>query len=54
MVIGLIAVVVGAQVGAKVMNEKMKGRWIKQIFGVLLLGVAIKFSWPIISGLLAN
>ena len=54
MVIGLIAVVVGAQVGAKVMNEKMKGRWIKQIFGVLLLGVAIKFSWPIISGLLSN
>jgi uncharacterized membrane protein YfcA len=54
MLIGLIAVIVGAQVGAKVMNERMKARWIKQIFGVLLLGVAVKFSWPIIFHLLAH
>ncbi|MCU7834215.1 MAG: sulfite exporter TauE/SafE family protein [gamma proteobacterium symbiont of Taylorina sp.] len=40
-----IAAVIGAQIGGKVMKEKMKARWIKQIFGVLLIFVAIKFSW---------
>ena len=43
-----IAVIIGAQIGGKVMKEKMKARWIKQIFGVLLIIVAIKFSWNII------
>lgn len=42
-----IAVIIGAQIGGKVMKEKMKARWIKQIFGVLLVFVAIKFSWNI-------
>jgi hypothetical protein len=37
-----IAVIVGSQIGAKVMKEKMKAKWIKQMFAVLLLGVAIK------------
>ncbi len=50
--LGLIAVIVGSQVGAKVMKEKMKARWIKELFGVLLLGVAVKFSWPILGPLL--
>ena len=49
MAVGLIAVVVGAQIGAKVMKEKMKARWIKQLFGLLLLGVAVRFAWPIVS-----
>ncbi len=42
-----IAVIIGAQIGAKVMKEKMKARWIKQMFGILLIFVAIKFSWNI-------
>ncbi len=42
-----IAVIIGAQLGAKVMKEKMKARWIKQMFGILLISVAIKFSWKI-------
>lgn len=42
-----IAVIVGAQIGGKVMREKMKARWIKQMFGGLLIFVAIKFSWDI-------
>jgi len=42
-----IAVIIGAQLGAKVMKEKMKARWIKQMFGILLIAVAIKFSWNI-------
>ncbi len=37
-----IAVIIGAQVGAHVMKEKMKARWIKQMFAVVLLGVAVK------------
>ncbi len=49
MAAGLIAVVIGSQIGAKVMKEKMKARWIKQVFGMLLLGVAARFAWPIIS-----
>jgi uncharacterized membrane protein YfcA len=37
-----IAVIIGSQVGAKVMREKMKPKWIKQMFAVVLLGVALK------------
>ena len=42
MVLTLIAVIIGSQIGAKVMKEKMKARWIKQMFGLVLLGVAVK------------
>jgi uncharacterized membrane protein YfcA len=49
MLLGFIAVIIGSQIGAKVMKEKMKARWIKQAFGVLLLLVAVKFSWPIVT-----
>ena len=41
MAIGVIAVIIGSQIGAKVMQEKMKAQWIKQAFGVLLLLVAV-------------
>ncbi|WP_461834795.1 sulfite exporter TauE/SafE family protein [Desulfothermus sp.] len=37
-----IAVIIGSQIGAKVMKEKMKAKWIKQMFGIVLLAVAIK------------
>ncbi len=43
-----IAVIVGAQVGAMIMKEKMKARWIKQMFAVVLLGVAVKLFWKIL------
>jgi len=43
-----IAVIVASQIGARVMKGKMKARWIKQIFGVLLLLIAIKLSWSLI------
>ncbi len=42
-----VAVVIGSQIGAKVMNEKMKAKWIKQMFAVVLLGVAAKLFWKI-------
>ena len=37
-----IAVIIASQIGAKVMKEKMKARWIKQMFAVVLLAVAVK------------
>ncbi len=52
MILGLVAVVIGSQIGAKVMMEKMKARWIKALFGLLLLGVAVRFSWPAVSHLI--
>lgn len=42
-----IAVIIGAQLGGKMMKEKMKARSIKQMFGILLILVAVKFSWNI-------
>ncbi len=42
-----IAVIIASQIGAKVMREKMKVQWIKQMFGVLLIFVAIKLFWNI-------
>ncbi len=40
-----IAVVIGSQIGARVMKEKMKAKWIKQMFGIILIGVGIKLLW---------
>ena len=42
MITTTVAVIVGSQIGAKVMNERMKAKWIKQMFAVVLLGVATK------------
>lgn len=42
-----IAVIIGSQMGAKVMKEKMKAKWIKQMFAVVLLGVAVKLLWKL-------
>ncbi len=42
-----IAVIIGSQIGAKVMKEKMKAKWIKQMFAVVLLGVAAKLIWKL-------
>lgn len=45
MVATAMVVIIGSQIGAKVMKEKMKARWIRQMFGVLLLGVSVKLLW---------
>ncbi|MCF8070343.1 MAG: sulfite exporter TauE/SafE family protein [Desulfobacterales bacterium] len=47
MIVASIAVIIGSQFGAKFMKEKMKARWIKQMFAVLLLGVAVKLLWKL-------
>lgn len=44
-----IAVIIASQIGARVMNEKMKAKWIKHIFGLLLIAVAVKLSWHFVS-----
>lgn len=43
-----VAVALASQIGAKVMKEKMKARWIKQMFAVVLLGVAVKLLWKLL------
>ena len=40
-----IAVIIGSQIGARMMKEKMRARWIKQMFAVVLLGVAVRLLW---------
>ena len=47
MIATVVAVIIGSQIGAKVMTEKMKAKWIKQMFAVVLLSVAIKLLWKI-------
>lgn len=42
-----VAVIVGAWIGAQVMKEKMKARWLKQMFAVILLAVAVKLLWKL-------
>ncbi len=48
MIATVVAVIIGSQVGAKVMTERMKAKWIKQMFAVVLLGVAAKLLWKIL------
>ena len=48
MIATTIAVIIGSQIGAKVMTEKMKAKWIKQMFAVVLLGVAAKLLVKIV------
>jgi hypothetical protein len=40
-----LAVFVGGILGASVMKEKMKAWWIKLLFAIVLLGVAVKMLW---------
>ncbi len=45
-----IAVIIGSQIGARVMKGKMKPKWIKRLFGLLLIGVAIKLALKVLLG----
>lgn len=42
MIVTSIAVIIASQIGAKVMKEKMRARWIKQMFGIVLVGVGVQ------------
>jgi len=41
----LFFVVLGGWIGARVMKDRMKPKWIKQLFGIVLLGVAGRMIW---------
>ncbi len=43
-----IAVILGSQVGARVMHARMKPRLLKQMFGVVLLFIAAKMIWGLL------
>lgn len=43
-----VAVVIGSQIGARVMKGKMKPKWIKRLFGLLLIGVALKLALKVL------
>ena len=38
----IIAVIIGSQLGANYMSNKAKPKWVKQVYAVVLLGIAIK------------
>jgi uncharacterized membrane protein YfcA len=38
----IIAVIIGSQLGASYMSNKAKPKWVKQVYAVVLLGIAIK------------
>jgi uncharacterized membrane protein YfcA len=38
----ILAVIVGSQLGASYMSNKAKPKWVKQVYAVVLLGIAIK------------
>ena len=35
----------GAALGARLMSDRLKGRQVKVIIGIVLLGVALKMAW---------
>lgn len=43
-----IAVVIGSQIGSRVMNTRIKPQLIKQMFGTVLLLVAVKMIWGLL------
>jgi len=45
-----IAVIIGSQFGARVMRGRMKPKWIKRLFGLVLIGVAVKLAWKVLGG----
>ncbi len=47
MALSCVAVIIGGQIGARTMKTKMKAKWIKQMFAVVLLAVAAKLLWKI-------
>jgi len=44
MILSLTAVIIGSQAGAVIMRDRMRPRRLKQMFGVVLLGVAVKLA----------
>jgi len=47
------AVIIGSQLGARFMSNKAKPKMVKMIYAVVLIIIAIKFSWGAISKMIA-
>ncbi len=48
-IILIIAVIIGSQFGAKFMSDKAKPKMIKKIYAIVLIVIAVKFSWNTIA-----
>jgi len=44
----IIAVIIGSQLGASYMSNKAKPTWVKTVYAVVLLGIAIKLILGVI------
>lgn len=52
-IILIVAVIIGSQFGARFMSNKAKPKMVKQIYAVVLILIAVKFSWSALSVLLS-
>jgi len=52
-IILVIAVIIGSQLGAGFMSNKAKPKMVKKIYAVVLIIIAIKFSWGAIATLIS-
>ncbi len=46
------AVIIGSQLGARFMSNKAKPKMVKKIYAIVLIAIAIKFSWGAIATML--
>ena len=46
------AVIIGSQLGARFMSNKAKPKMVKKIYAIVLIAIAIKFSWGAVATLL--
>jgi uncharacterized membrane protein YfcA len=44
----VIAVIIASQLGAMFMSSKAKPKWVKQLYGIVLLLIAVKLVWGVI------
>jgi uncharacterized membrane protein YfcA len=44
----VVAVIIASQLGAMFMSSKAKPQWVKQLYGVVLLLIAVKLVWGVV------
>ncbi len=49
----VLAVIIGSQLGARFMSNQAKPKMVKKIYAVVLIAIAIKFSWSAIMAYIA-
>jgi len=48
LLLATFAVIAGSQLGARIMRHKMKAKWIKRLFGLVLIVVALKLGLKVV------